>query len=470
MKKFMADDFLLSTATAAKLFEYVRKVPVIDYHCHISPMEIAQDKKFKNITQAWLYGDHYKWRLMRARGVDEKYITGNAGDREKFQKWAETLETAIGNPLYHWSHLELSRYFGINFCLNSDTADQVWEITSKRLAESDMSVRGIIRQSNVKLICSTDDPADSLEYHKLIAEDPAFETQVIPAMRPDKAMNIEKTDFTEYLKKLSAAAEIKIDSFRSLKEALSKRMDFFSSMGCLLSDHALPFVMYAPASDDRIEEIFSKKLSGGCVTPEEVLKYKTAFMIFAAGEYSKRDWTMQLHFGCRRDNNTLMYEKIGADTGYDCIDNYAPASQLSDFLNALEKEKKLGRVILYSLNPSDNAMIASVIGCFNDSSAVGKIQQGSAWWFNDNIKGMKEQMTMLASIGNLSTFVGMLTDSRSFLSYTRHEYFRRILCDVLGNWVENGEFPEDLKNLEKITKGISYNNAVDYFKLKLEKV
>lgn len=460
----MDKDFLLSTPTAQTLYhEYAAKTPVLDYHCHINPKEIAEDRKFENITQVWLGGDHYKWRFMRSCGVDEYYITGNASDKEKFFKWAEVLSKAIGNPLYHWSHLELQRYFGYYGTLNKHTAEEVWNLCNEKLADPSMSVRNLIRQSGVTLICTTDDPVDSLEWHAAIAADESFDVQVLPAWRPDKAMNIEKPEYIDYLKTLSSVSGISIASFADLKSALKNRMEFFSSMGCSVSDHALEYVMYVPASEEEIESIFAKRLSGTAVSREEELKFKTAFMLFVGKEYNKMNWVMQLHYGCKRDNNRLMYEKLGPDTGYDCINNYAPSAQMADFLNALIQTNELPKTIIYSLNPNDNEAIGTILGCFQDSTAVAKIQQGSAWWFNDHKIGMKNQMLSLASLGNLSGFVGMLTDSRSFLSYTRHEYFRRILCDVIGDLVENGEFPNDQEILSEIVKDISYYNAVRYF-------
>ena len=469
MKKFMDEDFLLSTQIAQKLYhEHAEKTPILDYHCHINPEEIAKDRQFENITQVWLGGDHYKWRQMRSNGVDEKYITGDAPDREKFQKWAETLEKAIGNPLYHWSHLELKRYFGYDGCLNGETAEEVWNLCNEKLKTPEMSVRNLIRQSGVTLLCTTDDPADSLEWHKVIAEDDSFEVQVLPAWRPDKAMNIEKPDYTDYLKKLGTAAETEIHTFADLKAALKKRMAFFDSMGCRASDHALEYVMYAPASDEDVETIFAKRLGGEMLTKAEELKFKTAFMLFVGKEYARLGWAMQLHYGCKRDNQVFRYEQLGPDTGYDCIDNYAPSGQMADFLNALNASDELPKTIIYSLNPNDNAAIGTILGCFQDSGAIGKIQQGSAWWFNDHKTGMIEQMTSLANLGLLGNFIGMLTDSRSFLSYTRHEYFRRILCELIGGWVENGEYPADMKVLGKMVEDISYNNAVRYFGFDLE--
>lgn len=464
MKAFMDKDFLLSTPTAVSLFhDYADKMPIIDYHCHINPKEIAEDRKFENITQVWLGGDHYKWRLMRSAGVDEKYITGDAPDKEKFLKWAEVLGKAIGNPLFHWSHLELQRFFGYHGVLNADTAEEVWTLCNEKLASPDMSVRNLIRKSNVDIICTTDDPVDSLEWHKMLAADTSFETKVYPAWRPDKAMNIEKPDFLDYIAKLSEVSGVSINSFGDLKKALINRMSFFNDMKCCVSDHALEYVYYAPATDSEIERIFSKKMGGEELTALEVKQYKTMFMIFCGKEYNRLGWVMQLHYGAKRDNNTPRYEKLGPDTGYDCINNYAPSAEIADFLNALEKDSSLPKTIIYSLNPNDNQAIDTILGCFQGPEAVGKIQHGSAWWFNDNKTGMNDQLISLGNLGYLAGFVGMLTDSRSFLSYPRHEYFRRILCNLFGELVENGEYPADMKTLGGIVSDISYNNAKNYF-------
>ena len=464
MKAFMDKDFLLETETAQKLYhEYAAKMPILDYHCHINPQEIAEDRKFENITQVWLGGDHYKWRQMRSNGVEEKYITGDASDREKFQKWAETLEKAIGNPLYHWSHLELQRYFGYYGALNGETAEEVWNLCNAKLQEDGMSARNLIRQSNVTLVCTTDDPVDSLEWHEKIAADESFEVRVLPAWRPDKAMNLEKTDYLEYLKKLEVVSGVKIDSFASLIEALRIRMDYFAEHGCSVSDHGLEYVMYAPESEEEIEAIFAKRLRGEAVSRADELQFKTAYMVALGREYHKKNWVMQLHYGVKRDNNGMIFGKLGPDVGIDCINNYAPSSEMADYLNALAITDELPKTILYSLNPTDNAAIGTIIGCFQSEEARGKIQQGSAWWFNDNKQGMIEQMTSLANLGLLGNFIGMLTDSRSFLSYTRHEYFRRIMCNLIGGWVENGEYPADEKVLGRMVQDISYNNAVRYF-------
>ena len=464
MKAFMDKDFLLSTETAKKLYhEYAAVMPIIDYHCHINPQEIYEDRKFDNITQVWLGGDHYKWRQMRSNGVEEKYITGDATDREKFQKWAETLELAIGNPLYHWSHLELKTYFGYEGNLNGDTAEEVWNLCNAKLAEDSMTVRNIIRQSNVTLLCTTDDPIDSLEWHIKIKEDETFDVQVLPTWRPDKAMNLEKPDYLDYIAKLSDVSGVQINNFKSLIQALQKRMDFFEEVGCKISDHGLEYIMYEPASDETIEAIFAKRLAGEMASKHEERQFKTAYMIAMGRAYSKKGWAMQLHYGAKRDNNQVIYRNLGPDTGVDCINTYAPSSEMADYLNALVVTDELPKTIIYSLNPTDNAAIGTIIGCFQGTEAIGKIQQGSGWWFNDHKQGMMDQMISLGNLGLLGNFIGMLTDSRSFLSYTRHEYFRRIMCELIGGWVENGEYPADYKVLEKIVKGISYNNAVRYF-------
>lgn len=471
MKAFMDKDFILQTQTACDLYHnFAEKTPILDYHCHINPAEIANDRKFDTITQVWLGGDHYKWRFMRSCGVDEKYITGDASDKEKFFKWAECVGKAIGNPLYHWTHLELQRYFGYNGVLNKNTAEEVWNLCNAKLKESSMSVRGLIKASNVTLICTTDDPVDSLEYHKQIADDDTFDVQVLPAWRPDKAMNIESPEYFDYMAKLSEVSGVAISTFADLKKALVNRLDFFASSGCSVSDHALEYVMYHPASDEEIEAIFAKRKGGASITREEELQFKTAFMLFVGKQYHRLNWVMQLHYGCKRNNNALRYKQLGPDTGYDCINNYAPSAELADFLNALITTDELPKTIIYSLNPNDNQAIGTILGCFQDSTVCAKIQQGSAWWFNDHKVGMQDQMISLANLGNLSGFVGMLTDSRSFLSYTRHEYFRRIMCNLIGGWVENGEFPADMEILEEIVKGISYNNAVNYFGFDLKTV
>lgn len=467
MKKFMDEDFLLESDTAKHLFhDYADKMPIIDYHCHLSPKEIADNISFDNITQIWLGADHYKWRMMRSNGVPEKYITGDASDREKFQKFAESLENAIGNPMYHWSHLELQKYFGYDGVLNGETAQEVWDLANEVLKTK--KARDFIADSNVTLVCTTDDPADSLEYHKQIAADPTITTQVLPAFRPDAALKIEKEEWPAYIEKLGKAADMEIKSFQDLTDALDKRIEAFDEMGTKAADHGLDYVMYYPAPAEKIEEIFAKALNKEAITEEEKLQYKTALLLHLARQYAKKNWAMELHYGVTRDNNKKMFKKIGPDTGFDSIASFTPIEQVSQFLNDLNETDELPKTILYSLNPTDDAQIGVILGCFQDDSARGKLQQGSAWWFNDNKQGMIDQMTSLANLSVLGNFVGMLTDSRSFLSYARHDYFRRILANLIGGWVENGEYPNDEKALRKLMENISYNNAVNYFDFDLE--
>lgn len=462
MKDFMDKDFILSNETAKTLFhDYAKAMPIIDYHCHINPKEIAEDRKFDNITQVWLGGDHYKWRMIRSNGVPEDEITGSAPDRVKFQRFAEALPKAIGNPLYHWTHLELQRYFGYNGVLNADTAEEVWNLCNEKLKT--MSVRKIIELSHVETIATTDDPADDLRWHKAIREDKSCKVQVVPAWRPDKIMNIEKPDFASYVKTLSEAAGMEISNMSSVYTALSKRLDFFHSMGCRASDHGLNYVMYRPAKESEVEEIFQNGLQGKALSAEEVDTYKYAILLFLGKEYAKRGWVMQLHYGALRDANTPMYKELGPDTGYDCIGAFGNAKELVKFLDVLNIDSLLPKTILYSLNPNDNAMLETVIGCFQGTEAACKIQHGAPWWFNDTKTGMEAHLKSLANLSILGNFVGMLTDSRSFLSYTRHEYFRRILCNVIGTWVENGEYPCDIPALGKMVQDISYNNAKKYF-------
>ena len=469
MKAFLDDDFLLTTPTARRLYQVARSMPILDYHCHLDPKEIAQDRRFENITQVWLGGDHYKWRLMRANGVDEAYITGDAPDREKFQKWAETLELAIGNPLYHWSHLELRRYFGYEGVLNGDTAQEVWELCNQKLQEPGMSARSLIANSGVTLVCTTDDPADSLEWHQQLAQDSSFPVKVLPAWRPDADMGLERPEYLDYLQRLGQAAGVEIRTYADLKEALLSRMAFFDKMGCRASDHALTVAVCQPASEEELERVFQKRLEGEPLTQEELAAFQTGFLRFVAGEYKRLGWVMQLHYGCRRNNNTRMFHKLGRDTGYDAVLQGTPSLEVAAFLDLLASQDAPPRMVLYSLNPNDDEGLNSVIGCFQDGTPLGRIQQGSAWWFNDHKAGMVKQLTAFANGGLLGNFIGMLTDSRSFLSYPRHEYFRRILCELLGAWVENGEYPADWKALEKMVRGVCYNNAVEFFGFPLEK-
>ncbi len=454
----MEKDFMLSTKTAQVLYHTIAAdLPIIDYHCHLSAKEIYEDRRFQNITKLWLEGDHYKWRLMRSFGVEEKYITGEANDKEKFLKWVEALETAIGNPLYHWSHLELQNYFGFDSIICRENSESIWNLCSKKLAREDFTARNLILRSGVEVICTTDDPADTLEWHKKLRESD-FAVKVLPSFRPDKALGIEKADFTAYLEKLGH-----ITSFASLKEVLKARLDYFVSLGCKVSDHGLAAVPFAPAEEAEIEAIFQKRLKGILPTAPEEQKFKTALLIFLGREYAARGMVMQLHFGVMRDINTRVYEALGADAGIDAIGDAVSMKDLAAFLNVLEKTGELPKTILYSLNGNDNAALMSVIGAFQGGGVKGKVQLGSAWWFQDHESGMRAQLKALAAQGHLATFVGMLTDSRSFLSYARHEYFRRILCDVVGTWVEEGKYPDDERLLNTIIRGICYENAKKYF-------
>ena len=466
MKKFMDKDFLLSTETAKILYhEHAAKMPIIDYHCHVSPKEIFEDKHFKNISELWLSGDHYKWRIMRSNGIDEYYITGSAPDREKFQKFAEALPKAIGNPMYHWCHLELKKYFGYNGILNGETAEEVWNLCENKLRNEKLGVRDIIEKSGVKFIGTTDDPIDSLEWHKKIAEDESFKTTVAPSFRPDKALNIDKPGWTEYIEKLSEVSETKISDFASLKAVLKSRMDYFNEHGCKASDHGLDHMVYEDFSEPELDFIIKKGLEHKEVSKKEASMLKTALLVFCAGEYVRLGWVMQIHYNCLRNPNTEMFSKIGPDTGFDCIGPENGSTALARLLDRLNSEKSLPKTVLYSLDPSDNAFLDTLIGSFQGTEVPGKLQHGSAWWFNDNKQGMRDQLISLANSSMLGNFIGMLTDSRSFLSYTRHEYFRRILCSLIGEWVENGEYPNDLSTLGKIVEDISYNNAARYFGL-----
>ncbi len=453
MKNIINEDFLLSTKTAKELYEIAKEMPIIDYHCHLDPRLIAIDYKFDNLGELLLGGDHYKWRMMRSFGVDEKYVTGDASFKEKFREFARALEYAIGNPLYHWTHLELKHYFGIDETLTYENADEIYEKCTAQLRTDEFSCRNLIKNSNVEVVCTTDDPIDTLEYHDQIKES-GFEVKVLPAFRPDKAVNIHKETFLPYIKKAG------VKSYAELKAWLSSRLDFFGEKGCRLSDHGLDFIPYAIGD---ASSIFDKALNGEALTKEEIDAYMTDLLIFFGKEYARRGWCMQIHVGAMRNNNTKMYQRLGPDTGYDSIAETNLGENLSRLLDALEIENALPKTILYSLNPKDNYVLATLMGCFQGSGVRGKIQLGSGWWFNDQKDGMQEQLRALGNLGVLGSFVGMLTDSRSFVSYTRHDYFRRILCDLIGKWVENGEYPNNKKMLEKIVRGISYENARDYF-------
>ena len=463
MREFMCDDFLLMTDTAKTLYHnYAKNMPIYDFHCHLNPKEIYENKKYKNITEVWLGGDHYKWRAMRSNGVDERYITGDADDKEKFMKWAETIDECYGNPLFHWTHLELKRFFGIDLVLSKETAEEVWNLTNEKLTTDKFTARELIKMSNVKTLCTTDDPIDSLEYHIALKEDKSFDVVVNPAFRPDKGIRIEKDEFIPWFNRLKEIYGEKIDSIDKYTSALESRIEFFHQVGCRISDHALDPVVFEKGTKEEVNAILLKKLAGEELTEKEVKQFKTYVMIFLGKEYSKRKWVMQIHVGCIRNNSTRMFNKLGADTGYDAIDDELFLRALSKLLDTLDTTDELPKTIIYNLNPRDNEAIGTLIGCFQDGKTPGKIQFGSGWWFLDQKDGMTRQMTALANLGLLSRFVGMLTDSRSFLSYTRHEYFRRILCNLLGDWVERGELPNNIERLGKMVENICYNNVNNY--------
>lgn len=466
MRKFMDEDFMLQNETAKTLYQnYAKDMPIIDYHCHLNPKEIAENKKYKNITEVWLGGDHYKWRAIRANGIDEKYITGDADDKEKFMKWAETMPYLIGNPLYHWTHLELKRYFNVEKLLSPATAEEIWEQCNAMLQKDELSARGIILSSNVDTICTTDDPVDTLEYHKAIKKDSSFPVKVYPAFRPDKALNINQPTFKDYIHQLEEITGTTIATLSDLKKTMENRIDYFHDNGCRLSDHALEYAIYQEAPESQLNATLQAALHGESVNQTQADQYRTHMLVFLGKEYAKRGWTMQLHMSAIRNVNTRMYRILGPDTGYDAIGDGHQAKSLAAFFDALEVTGSLPKTILYSLNPDDNHVLATIMGGFQGKEVPGKMQLGSAWWFNDQKDGMEEQMRDLANVGLLRRFVGMLTDSRSFLSYTRHEYFRRILCNIIGNWVEDGEAPEDMDMLGAMVQEISYTNAKNYFGL-----
>ena len=467
MDGFLNRNFLLDTPAARRLYhEYAENMPIVDYHCHINPQEIWEDRRFENITQLWLGGDHYKWRLMRANGIDEHFITGDASDREKFQKFAESLPRAIGNPMVHWCHLELKNYFGYEGFLTGETAQQVWDLCCDRLANDPaMSARGLIRGSNVAMIGTTDDPCSDLIWHEKLAADESFPVQVLPSFRPDPALNIHKAGFAQYVSKLAETTGRKLETVTDVCDALSERIAFFDAHGCRAADHGLDYLVCRPVDTGTATAALQKALDGQPLTAEEIEGYQTVLLLHCAREYAKRGWVMQLHFSCMRNPNSRMMAALGPDTGFDCIavtDNCAAAHRLMD---TLYQEGMLPKTVLYSLNPADNAWIDSLTGAFQGTEAAGKIQHGSAWWFNDHKAGMTEQMVSLANMGILGNFVGMLTDSRSLLSYARHEYFRRILCSLLGSWMENGEYPADFALVGGLVQDICYNNAKRYFNL-----
>ena len=465
MKPFLCEDFLLKTETAKRLYHTIAKeLPIIDYHCHVSPKEIFEDKRFENITEVWLSGDHYKWRLMRSNGIDEYYITGAASAREKFQKFAETLPKTIGNPMYHWCHLELKTYFGYEGVLNGDTAQAVWDLTCQKLQDPSLSVRGIIQKSNVAFVGTTDDPIDDLQWHKKIQEDPTIDAVVAPTFRPDKALNIEKADWRGYIETLARVSGVEITNVESLKTALEKRIDYFDSCGCRASDHGLDYMVFRPVPG-AAQPIMEKALAGQTVTAEEAEIFKTELLVFCAECYAEKGWVLQLHYNCLRNPNSKEFARLGPDMGFDSMGPRSAADTLPCLLDTLYARDKLPKTVLYSLDAGDNAFLDVLMGAFQGTEVPGKIQHGSAWWFNDNKVGMQEQLTSLGNLGILGNFIGMLTDSRSFLSYTRHEYFRRILCDLIGTWVENGEYPDSENDLREIVSGICYYNAKRYFNI-----
>ena len=468
MKKFMDEDFVLQTDTAKELYhEYAAKMPIYDYHCHLPPQEIAGDKCYDNIGEVWLGGDHYKWRAMRTNGVDERFCTGDASWREKFQKWAETVPHTIRNPLYHWTHLELQRYFGIDTLLSPATADEIYEECTTKLRTPEFSSRNLMRRMNVKLVCTTDDPIDSLEFHQQVAAD-GFEVKVLPTFRPDKAANLsDPSAYQSYIGKLAEISGTEICDFDSLVEAVDKRHAYFHAQGCRLSDHGIEYVPALDATVAELDSIFKKVMAGEKVSQTEADAFLFAFLKEAGRMNHTRGWTQQYHVGVFRNNNNRLFKALGPDTGFDSIADFRQGPGLLKLFDGLDTSNQLAKSILYNINPCDNELMATMIGCYQDGSYPGKMQFGSGWWFLDQKDGMEKQMNALSSLGLLSRFVGMLTDSRSFLSYPRHEYFRRILCNLLGNDVEKGEIPADMDLLGSMVENVCYNNAVEYFGIDL---
>ncbi|MEI4768649.1 glucuronate isomerase [Psychrobacillus sp. FJAT-51614] len=463
MKKFMDETFLLSSDTAMTLYNtYAKDLPIIDYHCHLSPKEIFENKTFQNITEAWLYGDHYKWRAMRANGIKEELITGGASDYDKFLAWSATIPMTIGNPLYNWTHLELQRFFDVYDILNEETAPRIWKEVNRKLTGGGFGARDLIRKSNVEVICTTDDPIDTLEYHAKIRDESDFDVKVLPSFRPDKGLEINLDGYLQWIDKLEEVSEIQISNYDDFLNALQSRIEYFHLNGCRVSDHALNTLMYEETTKKEASNIFTKALTGQKVSLDEEKKYKSYTLTFLGKQYAKFEWAMQFHIQALRNNNSKKYKELGPDTGFDSINDGQIAVPLSQLLDSLAREDALPKTILYSVNPKDNYVIGSLIGNFQGGEP-GKIQFGTAWWFNDQKDGMLEQMKTLSNLGLFSRFIGMLTDSRSFLSYTRHEYFRRLVCELIGEWVENGEVPNDMKMLGGIVQGICYQNAKEYF-------
>ncbi|MDO5088164.1 MAG: glucuronate isomerase [Leptotrichiaceae bacterium] len=462
MKEFLNSNFLLETETAKKLFhEYAENMPIIDYHNHLNVREIYEDKKFSSITEAWLAFDHYKWRMLRVNGISEEYVTGDKNPKEKFDKWAETVPYTLGNPIFHWTHLELKRIFGIEEILSPKSSDSIFEKCNEFLKKDEFSARNLIRKSNVQVLCTTDDPKDDLIYHKALKEE--FEVKVLPSYRPDNALHIEKETFASYISDLGKVTGYEIGSYDLLKKALIERLDYFCEIGCRVTDHGLDEMLYTEASENEAEEIFRKRLNGEKLSKEELRKYKGNLLNALGKEYNKRDLVMQLHIGPLRNNSTRGFQNLGPDAGYDSINDLNIAHDLSKFLDSLDQTDELPKTILYSVNAKDNDVLSSMAGNFQDGKTPGKIQFGTGWWFNDQKDGMEKQMESLAQMGMLARFIGMLTDSRSLLSFPRHEYFRRILCNKLGNLIESGQYPDDIEFVGKIVRDICYNNAKKYF-------
>lgn len=466
MKKFIDKNFLLQTETAKNLYhEFAEKMPIFDYHCHLPIKDLAYDVCYKNLGQAWLAGDHYKWRLMRSNGIAEQFCTGNATDYEKFEKWAETIQLAIRNPLYHWTHLELQRYFNINTILNPKNCKEIYDQCSSLLQSPDFSVRNLLLNMNVKFICTTDDPIDSLEHHKKLKDDD-YKVKVIPTFRPDKAMAVSNTtSYIKYITKLSEVSGIEIKNFSSLIEALDARHKVFHNIGCRIADHGILSFWTETYSDEEIEDITIKIIAGNELTQREVSKFKAAFLFECARLNFKRGWVQQFHIGPIRNNNTRLFNKLGPDIGCDSIGDYNHGDNMVKFLDRLDHSGELTKTIFYNINPRDNELFASIIGSFQDGSFPGKLQFGPSWWFLDQIDGITKQINTISNLGLLGRFIGMTTDSRSFLSFPRHEYFRRILCNLIGSDVENGKIPNDIDFLGNLVEKICYNNAVDYFKM-----
>ncbi|MFJ7365678.1 glucuronate isomerase [Peribacillus frigoritolerans] len=464
MKCFLGDDFLLSTPTAVKLYENTAKeMPIFDFHCHLDPKEIFENKHYENLTQLWLAGDHYKWRTMRMNGIGEDFITGEASDREKFFAWAQTVPCLIGNPLYHWTHMELKSFFDIDKILSPDSALEIWEECNKKLQDTDFTPRAFISKSNVKFIGTTDDPISTLEYHQLLNHDPTFKTKVVPTFRPDGALFIEWPTFQDWIKKLEQVVHQRVTSLAELIKGLQNRVDFFHENGGRAADHDITYIEYKEVTLAEAETIFTKRMNGESLSQEELTKYRSFLLKELGKMYAQKQWVMQLHIGAMRNNNTKMKNLLGSDTGFDSIGEANIARGLSHLLDALDQEDALPRVVLFNLNPKDNPVLASMMGNFYEEGVPGKVQFGTAWWFNDHIDGIEKQMKDLANVGLLSHFIGMLTDSRSFLSYERHDYFRRILCNLIGEWVEQGRVPNDNMLLQTLIENISYSNAEKYF-------